>query len=431
MKQPYRAAVIGCGGISRPHAQAYLDSPEVTLVAAADLRQDACEGFGAQFGVEKLYDDAATMIGEEHPDIVSVCTPPAAHAVVAEIACRGGARAVISEKPMAMNLAEADRMLAAAQAAGTMLLVNHQRRYADRFLEARRLIEIGAIGEITQITGMCCFDVLASGTHLVDIVRFLVGGKPVHSVFGAVDMSPYGFFVPEFVERGTFEGHPIETSAMAILVFEDGMRAHLEIGELARPGYCRLLIDGTDGRMEVGGEGWEGGVDSIAALRYRTGDGPWVDVSVMDDFQACFTRSVGRLVEVLDSGGEHPLNADSARADLEILMAIYESARRRQLVRLPLAVTDGPLEAMLAAGEISTNRPEAMNRFARLADSDRDAEEVGDVAAALLAECPGLPGSQLGGMFAAWIEQNMLPPAQAECLRRVLAQWGQRSTSVL
>jgi hypothetical protein len=202
------------------------------------------------------------------------------------------------------------------------------------------------------------------------------------------------------------------------------MRAHFEIGSFSRTGYIRLFVDGTAGRIEVGGEGWEGPLDA-PPLCYRTDDGGWIEPDLNDDFE--WSRSsVERLIEVLEEGGEHPLNAESGRATLEVLMAIYESARRREILRLPLVVEEFPLAVMVDAGELPSNRPESMERFVQLADSNADSPEVEDVARALVAECPAIPGSQLAGFVGQFRHFGALPPAQDACLQHVLRMWEER-----
>ena len=86
-------------------------------------------------------------------------------------------------------------------------------------------------------------------------------------------------------------------------------------------------------------------------LRARVkGEADWIypEVEPNDPFQA----EMEALLHVLEHGGTHPLDCHSARHGHEILMAIYESARRRARIDLPLEVSDFPLEAMVNAGEI-------------------------------------------------------------------------------
>src|SRR5262249_56959247 len=92
--------------------------------------------------------------------------------------CQAGARAVLCEKPMAVHLADADRMIQAARAHGTLLCVNHQRRFTPRYVAAKELIDAGAIGLVTHVSAICGGDLLTDGTHLIDLTRYLVGELP-------------------------------------------------------------------------------------------------------------------------------------------------------------------------------------------------------------------------------------------------------------
>lgn len=352
----YRAAVIGCGRISRGHASGYQATPRVELVAAADPIPEALAGFGAQYGIDHLYPDAQEMLEKEKPDIVSICTWPPLHADPTVLACESGVKAILCEKPMAVDLADADRMLAAAKGHQVLLCINHQRRFGPRYATARKLLDAGTIGTITQITGICGGDALTDGTHLIDLTRFLNQDTPIKSVFGAIEMSyrgavnPDGMGMREFNERRTRYGHHAETGSLALLQFTNGVRAHLEMGILSRGGYQRLFIDGIEGRMEISGDSPLAGE---AQLRFRGSSGSWEipELAKGDDFRS----SIEGIIDVLENGGKHLLDGQSARANLEVIMAIYESARTRMVVPLPLERKDSPLEAMIAAGEVPLN----------------------------------------------------------------------------
>lgn len=355
--QRYRAAVIGCGKMSRGHAHAYAVNARVDLVAGADVSDTAQAAFASEFGVDSMYADPAEMLAQERLDLVSVCTWPPHHTDLVEAAFAAGARGVWCEKPMAVHLADADRMVAAAEAAGGALIINHQRRYVESYRQARALIEDGAIGELTQITGICGGDALTDGTHLIDMTRFLNGDCPITAVFGAIDMTPKGDINPdgmgtiEFNQTRMRYGHHVESGSMAILFFENGVRGQLEMGNAAREGYQRFSIDGTDGRIELSGD--RPFADG-ARIRVHRHSGPIESppVSAMD---GAMEGALADLLVTIETGARHPLSGESGRGDLEIVNAIYESARRRMIVALPLEVTESPLEAMLATGEISLN----------------------------------------------------------------------------
>lgn len=353
----YRAAVIGCGKMSRGHAHAYAGNDRVDLVAGADVSDGARSAFASEFGVGAMYADPAEMLATEKPDLVSVCTWPPHHTDLVEAAFAAGARGVWCEKPMAVHLADADRMVAAAQAAGAALIINHQRRYVESYRQARALIEAGAIGELTRITGICAGDALTDGTHLIDMTRFLNGDNPITAVFGAIDMTPKGDINPdgmgtiEFNQTRLRYGHHVESGSMAILFFENGVRGQLEMGNASREGYQRFAIDGTDGRIDLSGDR---PFDDGARIRVHrhSGAAEAPPASVMD---GAMEGALADLLVTIETGAVHPLSGASGREDLEIVNAIYESARRRMIVALPLETLESPLEAMIAAGEINLN----------------------------------------------------------------------------
>ncbi|HYI24332.1 MAG TPA: Gfo/Idh/MocA family oxidoreductase [Thermomicrobiales bacterium] len=355
--QSYRAAVIGCGKISRGHANAYQASDRVDLVAGADVFEAAREGFAKEFGLSAMYADAAEMLDAEKPDIVSICTWPPMHADLVELAFSKGVKAVWCEKPMSVSMDDADRMVNAAEAAGGLLVINHQRCYGAAYNQALDLIKEGAIGDLVQITGICAGDALTDGTHLIDMTRYLNGDNPVAAVFGAIDMTPMGDVNPdgmgtvEFNQSRTRYGHHVETSSMAILLFENGVRGHLEMGRISRGGYQRFLIDGTEGRIEVSGDrAWDDG----SRVKVRRADGPQETLET-SELTNMMEGVLADIVANFETGKPHRLNGAMAREDLKIINSIYTSARTHMIVRAPLDGAGAPIEEMIASGEVAPN----------------------------------------------------------------------------
>ena len=357
MSTRYRAAVIGTGKMSRGHAHAFVTDDRVDLVAASDIFEPARTAFAAEFNVPTTYADAAEMLVTERPDIVSICTWPPLHAELTELAFANGVKAVWCEKPMAVHLTEADRMVDAANAAGGVLVINHQRRFVQRYLQAIDFIKQGTIGEIVQINGICGGDALTDGTHLIDMTRWLNGDDEVTAVFGAIDMtnkgeiSPDGMGTVEFNQTRKRYGHHVESGSLAILFFANGVRGHLEMGTLARPGYQRFIIEGTLGRIEISGDQ---DFSDGTKVKVFLNSGEPVDVPPTSNDGAMEDVLAG-IIDTLESGASHRLIGDSGREDLEIVNAIYQSARTHMIVQLPLEVLESPLEAMLEAGEIVLN----------------------------------------------------------------------------
>ncbi|MEJ7839940.1 MAG: Gfo/Idh/MocA family oxidoreductase, partial [Thermomicrobiales bacterium] len=291
------------------------------------------------------------------PDLVSICTWPPLHAELTKLAFDSGVKAVWCEKPMAVHFDEATAMVNDASAANGVLVINHQRRYVTAYLQALEAIDAGAIGQITQITGICGGDALTDGTHLIDLLRFLNHDNPVVSVFAAIDMSPLGSINPdgmgtrEFNETRKRYGHHIESGTLALLKFENGVRGHIEIGSTARGGYQRVTIDGTGGRIELSGDQpFEDGA-RVRISRFDSG----VENLPFSDMKGPMDGVLADMITSIETGSEHRMRGASALADTEIIMAIFESARQRKTITLPVQVEKSPLEEMIESGEIPLN----------------------------------------------------------------------------
>ena len=129
MADKYRVGIIGCGGIARLHALGYQGVEEVEIVAIADPVADALNDFGENYNIQTRYLDPREMLDKENLDIVSVATWHRLHAPMTIAACARKPKAVLCEKPMAINLGECDEMLIAAQRNNVKVAIAHQRRF--------------------------------------------------------------------------------------------------------------------------------------------------------------------------------------------------------------------------------------------------------------------------------------------------------------
>ncbi len=144
-----RVAIIGCGGIAQTHMAAYKQIPEVEIVAGVDIKKDRLDIMHETWGIPKnaLFTDWKKMLKEIKPDAVDVCTPNGVHCAPVVDACNAGCHAFV-EKPMAMNPAECEKMIAAAKKNDVKLAVGFQQRYRDRsqaLINARKQDRFGDI----------------------------------------------------------------------------------------------------------------------------------------------------------------------------------------------------------------------------------------------------------------------------------------------
>jgi phthalate 4,5-cis-dihydrodiol dehydrogenase len=221
--------MAGLGAASRQILPHIARMPEMELVAAADIRPEALQGFAARYG-GKAFSGVEAMCASGEVDAVWVATPNTCHADHTVIAAEHG-KHVIVEKPMAVTLAEADRMIDAARRNGVKLVQGHSKIYGPAIRKIREIVRSGRLGPVIQISswnfndwlqrprlasevdtnigGGVCF---RQGPHQVDIVRYLGGGlvKSVRAATGRAD--------EHFATEGDYA---------AFLEFEGGARATL------------------------------------------------------------------------------------------------------------------------------------------------------------------------------------------------------------
>lgn len=332
MAERYRAAVIGCGGISRRHARGLRELPGCELVAAADIRPENAAKLAGDFEIPRTYTDYRDLLERERPDLVAICTWPGTHAEITAAAAESGARGIICEKPMCLSLEEADAMIAVCERTGTRLAIAHHHRVAARNITARRLIAEGAVGTPMLLRAGPDGGLLNNGTHAIDLARYWLEDPPAVWVMGQVERRTDRY------ERG----HPIEDRCTGLIAFEGGTRMVLE-SDMPKDWPCGTFIFGDAGTLR----------SSEAGLELLNADGAsWQRVELdpeADQHQ--------ELLAWIEGGPESRQAAHNARGTMEIMMAIYESARTRGLVTLPLTSGRSPLHLMIEDGSLPVQVP--------------------------------------------------------------------------
>ena len=163
-----RVGVIGCGAIGNAHFDAYrqlLDT--VDVVALCDIKEEAVTAAGQIWPGARTETNYRDMLESGDLDLVSVCTMPNTHCEITVAALEAGAH-VLCEKPFAMNLAEADRMLEMSESVGRFLQVGTNMRHMTAAGILRDLVESGKLGKPTYIRAwMFSCDIPWWGPHFV------------------------------------------------------------------------------------------------------------------------------------------------------------------------------------------------------------------------------------------------------------------------
>jgi UDP-N-acetyl-2-amino-2-deoxyglucuronate dehydrogenase len=350
LSERLRVGIVGCRrGLGVGKQIAVL--PEYQTVAVCDLDSERADAAAAELGGLAAYTDYQAMLAEQRPDVVFLATNTQPRAQLTVQAANAGVPGIIAEKPMAMSMAEARAMVDACRAAGSKLIITHQRRMGGDLLEMRALIEEGALGDLLLVRASCAGDLLTDGTHAVDSMRFLLADEPAIWVLGQlfrVTRAPDGTIDPEFADYAGFRyGHPVEAGAIAVVQFSSGVRGELFTGKAQVPGlpYQDYQAIGTQGMLRRAG-------DRGPLLMWDAQPGGWREVAIRpqnrrDDGMVEAWR---RFASYLRGHGDHPLSGENALLDHELVMAIYESARLSKRIQLPLRQGAFPLQLMIDEG---------------------------------------------------------------------------------
>jgi predicted dehydrogenase len=351
MTTTYRAAIIGTGRIGstyddevvdpRPpdfyqgeyrhnglytilpvnHAGAYTSTPGYHLVAAANRGADKLRAFGERWGVAALYTDFRALLREERPEVVSVCTQSPEKAEVVVAAAEAGARAVIVEKAMATSLAEADAMLAACAASGTLLVVNHPNRFSPINRRTRALIEAGAIGDLGLVLAHSTGGMLHVGTHTFDMLRYWAG-----------DVVEVSARVPDHAPGR-------DLPAIGMLTFASGAVGLFDHVHRTVPGYEARGSTGYLTASSAVGDGWLYQLEPFfpeGRRRYphRLTVTP---IEAEPHTLSPTQRLLAELHATLTTGAPFISTGQDGAAALEVCLACFASHLAGGPVRLPLA----------------------------------------------------------------------------------------------
>jgi predicted dehydrogenase len=348
----YRYTIIGTGrphgspgatgfGMAHPHYKGFGATGRTELVAIADTNDQHARAFLADYNEDaEVFHDYREMLREEKPDIVSVTTWPHLHAEITVAACEAGVRAVHCEKPMATTWGDAKRMKAAAEANGTVLTFNHQRRFLEPFQKAVEIIRGGELGNLSRIEAQCG-DMYDWGTHWLDMMQFFNNETPIAWVIGQIDSRK---------ENRVF-GARMENQAVCHFKWENDVRGLLITGFEAKIDAA-LRVIGERGTLEV--------LWNQPCLRVRTdGEPKWRVIPTEEGLHngVAIDRACADLVRALDEPGHKLLlSVDSAIKHTEAIFATYHSSLYRGRVDLPLTDDGNAFLQMLDDGVIGPER---------------------------------------------------------------------------
>lgn len=139
--------IVGAGFARTTQIPGFQNCPGARVVAITSRHREHAESVANEFGIEHVANDWKELVGRDDVDLVSVVTPPATHMEITLAALEHG-KAVLCEKPMAMDAGEAKRMTDHAREAGVLALIDHELRFVSGRRKMRAMLHSGAIGTV-------------------------------------------------------------------------------------------------------------------------------------------------------------------------------------------------------------------------------------------------------------------------------------------
>lgn len=349
MSETLKCVLIGCGRISSKHIEVMANLPAVQLAGICDIRLDRLDKAAAESGA-RPFRDYMEMVKTVKPDVVSVLTDSGSHA---RIACDvvPYTSNVVVEKPMALTLHDADRMIDTCDRAGVSLFVVKQNRYNRPVVKLRQALEAGRFGKLSLGTvrvrwcrTQAYYDqdawrgtwkddggVFANqASHHVDLLQWMMG--PVESV--------QSYTATRLVDI------EVEDVGLAILRFASGALGVVEATTTARPKDLEgsLSILGERGAVVIGGfavnriDTWN--FDTPSADDENPGEWSQNPPTVYGLGHMEFYKDI---IECIRDKRRAMLDGLEGRKSLELIIAVYQAAATRSEVRLRYVPEHVPL----------------------------------------------------------------------------------------
>lgn len=335
-----RFSIWGCGMISRFHADALSEVCGARLVGAYDLNETACDKFCETYGIYS-FESSEELVSSDKTDVVCICLPSGLH-YEAAMQCIKNKKHVVIEKPIALTSEQAGDIVKAAEENGVYVSVISQLRYSNAIKEVKRIADSGKLGTITLGNAIMKYwrsedyyksgswrgtwemdgggALMNQGIHGVDLLQYLMGKVVAVSAFAKTLI------------------HDIQTedTLTAILEYENGAVGTIQATTSVAPGYGRRIeIHGSKGSIVLCEDtieicDVEGEEESISDTKKD-----FASASRPDGIDASLhTMQLQDFVNAVNKGEKPWIDATEGKKSVDIICAIYESAKTGKKVYL-------------------------------------------------------------------------------------------------
>ncbi len=342
-------ALIGCGRIAVNHIKAAL-SNKLDIVAVCDILPEKAETLLGKYGLEndstiKRYADYKKMAETERPELVSIATESGIHAEIALYCIERGINVII-EKPMAMSMEDADRIISLAEEKNVKVSACHQNRFNPAVRELRKALEAGRFGRLSHGSinvrwnrdrsyyeqapwrGTWAQDggaLMNQCIHGIDLLRWMMGDG-IEEVYGATRRRFHDYLEAEDI-------------GMAVIKFKNGSIGTIEGTTNVYPKNLEetLYIFGEKGTVKIGGTStnnidvWEFADETEADLKIKG-----LKEATSNVYGNGHTSLFADMIDAIENDRRPYVDAAAGRNALEVVLAIYKSQKTGKPVRLPL-----------------------------------------------------------------------------------------------
>jgi len=359
-----RSCIVGCGRISTLHVLGYQENPDAEIYAVCDTNLDRAQALAGETGAQKVYTNLDEICNDRNVDMVELLVPHHLHCEFTIRLCEAG-KHVSVQKPMALNLLECDRMIAAAKKAGVKLRVYENFIFYPPYMKAKELIMSGEIGEPLTIRlkmlagsnnygwkvdpatwawrmeeaacggGPLVFD---DGNHKFSIARFFMG-EP-EKVFAFIDKTPV-----EGVMYTKADGSEVQfyedAPAMITWKYKGGGKygffdityaPELEVNSNYYACDERVEITGSKGVIWL--TRCTGKMQQVPALTMFRNNMTISFDNLKDDWSYSFINATKDFIEAIRDDRDPILNGEGGREVLKFSLAAIQSAKEEKQVYL-------------------------------------------------------------------------------------------------
>lgn len=345
LKGPIGIGLIGSQFVSSIHAEALKSVPDASVLAVMSPTPGNAAAFAAKHGIAHAYTELDAMLGRPDIDMIVIGAPNHTHCEIALAAAAAGKHIVV-EKPLCLNLKEADRMIEACKKAGVKLMYAEELCFTPKYVRLKALLDEGALGapvlikqsekhdgphaahfwDVEKSGGGVTMDM---GCHALQFFRWLNGKVPAKSVYAQMSTS---------VHKDKTRG---DDNAIIIIEFENGV-----IG-LAEESWTKL--GGMDDKAEIHGTEGVAYADVLQGNSIQTYSSKGVGYAVEkagntvgwsftmyeEIWNYGFPQEFAHFVDCVKNDKEPLVTGEDGRAVLELILAAYASAGSGKKVVLP------------------------------------------------------------------------------------------------